>query len=1333
MHIQDKKEKLKKLQENLENPKLKEYWGMFEKGIKKLESEIAESVNEDTKKRFDVYFYKANGDRQTSQEEIIRGDKFSDIVSQATKVAKLKGMNYVEFYYKDSFIGSIDKSNGYEFKKGRDSEKSPLSINEAKPKATEKAKPKAQGKTRGRKKTTLSLADAEKQLAEKVGKTEEECEDIIKQFKELRAKKKARIKKTSETKAKSKAQGETEKSGEITPEAVIERATEKVQSKIEKKIEKVENKAEETEKPKEKATPQAKKEAEKKVEKKVEKATQKVADESSDALKQMIKSVFDAIKKYDKQVGKAELIKLRDEIDKMIATYSDGGMVQNYDIQASLINVGNNPNYAKGGSMASGGEINGKYLDSISADKKSKILNNIAKHYGISSKEAEEEVVDLDAENLFEYIANDNSLRMQVYNDFKTKYFAKGGSTYAEGGGVKTNSKSVREAIRKEILDSVYDENEEEFDNFNDASQYLADEFKRVADYPSNMRNIPNNQDRFQDYLAGLPFRFEYENYKIEEFLNGLGINPKGKKYTSDQMQKLYSYLIWREISDKYNNYAKGGSIYQGGGEIDVDVVKAIFDSNEMGGQIQTSRGKKSLDGLISMMGARDLDSETIAKSIFTMNSSNGKVSTYWGEKTLKGLTSMIQRARESGGLTYQGGGEIKRENDDLMGYEPYFEKNVSIASIDEESKTIRPTHGYFPNHPHSKKAIAWAKRNGYKYIADGKTYQGGGELDEVFDDYFNYNIGGAIAMLGQAKEVAPETMGTADSYLANKIKNQQKMDDWWNTPPNQRMAEGGKVSREFATKEIPMSLYKSFFSDSDGDGVPNVDDVEPLNATERERLEEVSLSDEMKTIINYRNDFEKVRKEVVDDLGSIITECGGKGECTILSRTKTPYSIINKLRRRSLTNVKDLDLLDKEAKNKLKNKDLTGLDLYKGLTDVVGTMIVTPDKKNLDKVRDAIKSGKVGEVLEFEDFYANPNNGYRAYHFLISVKKDGVDFPVEIQVKTSRVKKLSDFAHTLYKTGNLNPSGFDKLNKMALESDMGDEEKAKEFDALISNQNKVIELISNQKMAQGGELGNISQPYNIQEGLISVGNNVKFYGKGGGLESVVNEGKTSAVYTDPKTGKEYDLQYVSSKKRWELDIMKKGASIYSNAITTIKRNTLAEIQEWLDGYKIDSSWTKSLESVNEGRTYKKGGGLESVNEGWGNFLKAFSSARAKEYELEDVFKKMAMASKNKLDFRKKVRAWDTDGVIKKDANGDKWIDARYERAMKPKAVNEAKTYKKGGGLYDNLKIKKGTFTSKAENRGMTAKAFMKEVLSNPENYTLKTRRQAQLMKNMMS
>jgi len=72
-----------------------------------------------------------------------------------------------------------------------------------------------------------------------------------------------------------------------------------------------------------------------------------------------------------------------------------------------------------------------------------------------------------------------------------------------------------------------------------------------------------------------------------------------------------------------------------------------------------------------------------------------------------------------------------------------------------------------------------------------------------------------------------------------------------------------------------------------------------------------------------------------------------------------------------------------------------------------------------------------------------------------------------------------------------------------------------------------------------------------------------------------MRESLNEAIYTDPNTGKSYDLQFVSSKNRWELDIMKKGASIYSNAITTIKRKTVEEIIDWLEGYNIDSSWVK--------------------------------------------------------------------------------------------------------------------------------------------------------------
>ena len=84
----------------------------------------------DVKKRFDVDFYKNSFDRQTSQEEIIRGDKFSDIVAQATKIAKSKGMNRVEIYYKDLFIGSMRMEDQFQFVKGRSSSKSPLPVDE---------------------------------------------------------------------------------------------------------------------------------------------------------------------------------------------------------------------------------------------------------------------------------------------------------------------------------------------------------------------------------------------------------------------------------------------------------------------------------------------------------------------------------------------------------------------------------------------------------------------------------------------------------------------------------------------------------------------------------------------------------------------------------------------------------------------------------------------------------------------------------------------------------------------------------------------------------------------------------------------------------------------------------------------------------------------------------------------------------------------------------------------------------------------------------------------------------------------------------------------------
>ena len=51
-----------------------------------------------------------------------------------------------------------------------------------------------------------------------------------------------------------------------------------------------------------------------------------------------------------------------------------------------------------------------------------------------------------------------------------------------------------------------------------------------------------------------------------------------------------------------------------------------------------------------------------------------------------------------------------------ILGWEPYFNKDVRIASIDHMSKEIRPCHGYFFPHPWGKKVKAYAKKLGYTF-----------------------------------------------------------------------------------------------------------------------------------------------------------------------------------------------------------------------------------------------------------------------------------------------------------------------------------------------------------------------------------------------------------------------------------------------------------------------------------------------------------------------------------------------------------------------------------------------------------------------------------------
>jgi hypothetical protein len=113
---------------------------------------------------------------------------------------------------------------------------------------------------------------------------------------------------------------------------------------------------------------------------------------------------------------------------------------------------------------------------------------------------------------------------------------------------MKSNSKQVREQIKQHILDSVYNFEGEQFNDLKSAAQHLNSEFIRVANYPNNLNRFPNNQERFSDYLCGLPFHFLYVNDEIADYLNSLGLNPTGKTFDSDKSMKLYHYLIYSEM-----------------------------------------------------------------------------------------------------------------------------------------------------------------------------------------------------------------------------------------------------------------------------------------------------------------------------------------------------------------------------------------------------------------------------------------------------------------------------------------------------------------------------------------------------------------------------------------------------------------------------------------------------------------------------------------------------------------------------------------------------------------------------------------------------------------
>jgi len=243
--------------------------------------------------------------------------------------------------------------------------------------------------------------------------------------------------------------------------------------------------------------------------------------------------------------------------------------------------------------------------------------------------------------------------------------------------------------------------------------------------------------------------------------------------------------------------------------------------------------------------------------------------------------------------------------------------------------------------------------------------------------------------------------------------------------------AEGGmpKVMTEDKSVKYDINKYQGILDDFDMDGLPNADDPNPNQTGDVKTVEQVEFSKVFNQILDTK---ENLNAELDMFVGKL--QRSAPSNSVIYARTKTPYSILNKL-----------------VSSRL-------LDEKRGLKDLVGTTIAFDDVKDLVAYATKVRKGMYGKVLDFDDYYTNPNDGYRAYHFIVEQNK----IPIELQLKTQRMKEVNTLSHDAYKKKILNKDYMLYLTSLADQADRGNSEAQQEFSRIMKNKAAVEQKLKN-------------------------------------------------------------------------------------------------------------------------------------------------------------------------------------------------------------------------------------------------------------------------------
>ena len=481
--------------------------------------------------------------------------------------------------------------------------------------ATDKAKQTRKKNKDAKEKKEFDLVKAKKDLKQKFGKTEEECESIISEYKKAREKAKVGRKKRTST---LKKKGKLIKGTDVKDAgATLDTAKTQVKKKIEKEIKKVEDKEEakvkqevkqevkeqaKTKKPKAqqiKAVKKVEDKEKKKAEKEVEKETKKIAQQVSVDTSGIISAITTSLANFDKNSSKDFLIKLRKDIDKLLSKYDAGGFTQTLNIaQSNMSSSSVNPSkFAEGGQIDFDSVVDTGQPHEMMA--KGGMIEVVEYPNGSILKVSKKELKKLQDKEL---VFIDDDYTYDTDRE-KSKYIGQygyreddadeiekilGRDIYAKGGKITYNDKEHKEIVRK----------------------FLMKQPKRYVD------NIMDIEDLDKDFPN--PFfnsEEEYDKASKKELVDIIVNKNYGAEYVYNDMFGI----------PMYEGYAKGGktkgrknifnikSDREDFGDTIVDIISKVpnrkylmidgFDEEEIYGKIYELDTEKKMGGDIEFFG----------------------------------------------------------------------------------------------------------------------------------------------------------------------------------------------------------------------------------------------------------------------------------------------------------------------------------------------------------------------------------------------------------------------------------------------------------------------------------------------------------------------------------------------------------------------------------------------------------------------------------------------------------------------------------------------------------------------------------------------------------